>query len=579
MLKALRHPLFWFSVLLSFFVLHYNLKNDNLKQVVGSDGRGYYAYLPAFFIFNDPNYVESKAAEKRITGSADRYYLFKDDKGKTHNKYFPGVALMQTPFFVGACAVSYVFGKEINGYSNTFQLFLLLGSLFYSVGGLFLFYKSLNLLFPAYRRFIRWFVPLVYLATPLWFYSVVKPSFTHHLSFFLFGLFTLVVVKMRKKTSVGSVLFLGLVLGLIALVRPTNLLVILLVPFLLGSSAQTLTVWRALVAQRGLRFWVGCAGFFSMLFLLLLIWRWQSGEWFVWSYKGEGFNWLRPQLWANLFSFRIGLFVHTPVLVLSILGSYYLYRKNSFQFAFWFVYFLVNIWVVAAWWCWDYESPFGNRPTTEHMFFLTMPVFFGFEKHRKYFVGFMIFCALLSSYRYYQFTSGALPNQRFTPASYFKSLQFWQSYPSNRFNFTRSPEAFGEKKEERVLLDYQGEKQVTADMEFPLGGEATLDTPRTYERYYYRVELDRKFSGDYFEDVHLVVDAYNADFSARYYMPSELFNDRFAGRNEWEHLIFEGTILDNFQELTHAKLYIWNQGQQDFFVRNVKITLMKYMAE
>jgi|TARA_R110000737_G_scaffold53512_1_gene75136 hypothetical protein len=577
--KSLKSPLFWLALILTFFVLKNNIEGDRLNHVIRSDGRGYYAYLPAFFIYDDPSFQKSTEAEKRVTDSGDQFYLFKDSKGKMHNKYFPGIAIMQAPFFGMACSTSWLMGQEINGYSNIFQFFLLLGSLFYSLLGILLFYRCLNLLFPEHERKIPWLITIFYLSSPLWFYSVVTPSFTHQHSFFLFGLFSFIALKIKEKSSWQLLLLLGLLTGLIAIVRPTNVLVVLMLPFLIGSTDKLKGVWKELTSNSGEKIWIGLAGFFSMIFFLFLIWRWQSGEWFVWSYKGEGFNWLRPHLLENLFSFRIGLFVHTPMLLFTLIGTYFLYKKNKFQFIFWWIYFLINMWVISAWWCWDYESSFGNRPNTEHIFFLVLPIFYLFDKNRKWVWGILIFFCLINLYRFQQYTTGAHPNQRFTAASYFKSLQFWKSYPEYRFNFTRSPEAFGDKLEEKVLLDFQGEKVIHAKDQFPLGGETVLDTPRTFERYYYRVELDKKIRTENFDGVNLVVDAYNDDMSKRHYLAIDLFNDREEGKKDWKHLIFEGTIIDNFQDYTYLKIYIWNHKGKELSVRNVKITLTKYMAE
>jgi hypothetical protein len=578
-LKSLRNPLFWFTLILTFLVFKNNTPADRLKHVIRSDGRGYYAYLPSFFLYSDPSFTKSTEAEKRVTEANDQFYLFKDSKGKIHNKYFPGIAVLQAPFFAMACVTSFVLGQENNGYSDIFQFFFLLGSLFYALIGIFLFYKSLKLLFPEHEKIIPWLIPIFYLASPLWFYAIVTPSFTHQYSFSLFGLFAFLALQIKNRSSSRLLLYFGFVTGLIVLVRPTNILVVLMLPFLMGSSKKLSAVWKELIPDSGRKIWIALAGFLSVIFFLFLIWRWQSGEWLVWSYKGEGFNWLHPHFWANLFSFRIGLFAHTPMLLLTLLGSYYLYTKNKFQFIFWWIYFLLNMYVISAWWCWDYESTFGNRPNTEHLFFLVLPIFYLFEKHRKWVWALLIFFSLVNLYRFQQYTSGAYPIQRFTADSYFKSLQFWKSYPDYRFNFTRSPLTFGEKIEEKVLLDFPSEKIINSNDQFPLGGECTLDTPRTFERYYYRVELDKKIRTDNFDGVNLVVDAFNHDKSKRSYMAIDLFNDREEGRKKWAHLIFEGTIIDNFQEYTHLKIYIWNQKGKELSVKDVKITVMKYMAE
>lgn len=78
----------------------YRVSTENgLNEVIRSDGRGYYAYLPALFIYQDNQFDSSTAKEKAYYPDAsDQLYLFKDRQGKSYNKYFPGVALLQLPF-------------------------------------------------------------------------------------------------------------------------------------------------------------------------------------------------------------------------------------------------------------------------------------------------------------------------------------------------------------------------------------------------------------------------------------------------------------------------------------------------
>jgi hypothetical protein len=122
------------------------------------------------------------------------------------------------------------------------------------------------------------------------------------------------------------------------------------------------------------------------VFIQLACWKWQSGEWIKWSYNGEGFNFLRPQLIAGFFSFRIGLFLHVPIMLLAILGGIILFRKQPFQALIWVLYFVLNSWLIFSWWCWDYESSFGPRAFTEHLFFLLIPVVHFVVRYQKWLV-------------------------------------------------------------------------------------------------------------------------------------------------------------------------------------------------
>ncbi|MCB7372887.1 hypothetical protein LI003_23625, partial [Bacteroides caccae] len=50
----------------------------------------------------------------------------------------------------------------------------------------------------------------------------------------------------------------------------------------------------------------------------LIIYRWGTGEFIVYSYTKEGFNFLHPEIIKVLFSYEKGLFVYTPICFFSL---------------------------------------------------------------------------------------------------------------------------------------------------------------------------------------------------------------------------------------------------------------------
>lgn len=577
MLK-IKNPVSWFFVGLLMLGFYQSVRNDGVKSSIRSDGRGYYAYLPALFIYDDPTFKSSMKAELDNSPMiSDQLYVYKDENGNFFNKYFPGIAVLQLPFFGLACFFSWVLGFPVDGYNTVFYFFFLLGGIIYGIAGFFLFFKSLKLLFPSEIKRIEWLVPVFYISSALTFYSINTPSFGHLYSFFLFGIFTLLVLRIRGKQSFGKLLLLGVVLGLITLIRPTNILVVLIIPFLLGSLDELKSFLRNLFDKKGVNFCGGLIGFSMILFIQLALWKWQSGEWIKWSYNGEGFNFLHPELWAGFFSFRIGLFLHVPILLFSLLGIVSIFKKKSFKVGVWSCYFLINSWVILSWWCWDYESNFGPRPFTEHLFFLLIPVVYFAVNFPKWLViSGLTIVTLYGGIRYWELQTDFISDQRFTSANYLTSLKFWKKENSGRWNFTRSTVPHGKLKQSELLLHLAQIQEVKATDDFSIGVESALLKPRTNERLYYRVNLDKKQREDRFEGVYLVIDAYTKDQKKRYYKAVDLFNDRLEGRENWAHLQFEGQIYDNFQEYDFVKFYIWNQGKKNFLVKDVQIRLDTY---
>lgn len=578
-LTVFKSPLLWLGIILLSLSTNIFYNNGSFNGVIRSDGRGYYAYLPAMLIYNDPSYELSTASEKKyLQKGSNQLYLYKDDNGEILNKYFPGVAILQLPFFGAACLQSWLTNQPIDGYSGVFQFWFLIGAIFYALLGIYFFRKFLIQLFPEKIQLINWFLPLIVVATPLLFYFTIPLSFGHIYSFFLFGVLAYITLKLKHEVSFKLMLLLGITLGLITLVRPTNILVVLIIPFLLETPKKTMELIQKTIVQNPKYILGSLVSFFSVISILFILWKWQSGRWVVWSYNGEGFDFLNPKLLENLFSFRIGLFLHTPILILSIIGSIYFIKKNRFQALFFWLYFLANAWVISSWWCWDYESAFGNRPFTEHLFFLIIPVFFLLEKFPKATLSLSLIFVLLGAIRYGEFYSGMMYQQRFTSSNYFSSLQFWDKNNAARWQYTRACPPHGEVKKESILVWEDKETEVTKDKEFLFTVRELMPKPRTNERFYYRVRLDKKSIEDNFEGVYLIIEGTSNNTDYHTYSSTELFNDRFEGIGEWKYLVFEGQILDNFQDLDTVTMYIWNKNNKSFSLKNIRFSLFTYSS-
>ncbi len=569
-----------FSGLLCVLFIYTSYSNYGSNDIIRSDGEGYYSYLPALFIYNDASYASCVEAQKKeINPNYEPLYLHRTKSGKNYNKFFPGVAVMQSPIFGLAYFASWLKGGDSNGYSKGFQFFFYLGSIFYALLGLIFFYKSLRLFFPENRKEINLIIIATYLGTPLLLYVSEMPSFSHLYSFTLFGFFTYILLKIKQDQTAFRVFLLAIILGLIFIVRPTNLLIILTIPFLLGDFEQFKKFFRHLFQSKGIQFFIGVFGFSIVASIVFILWKWQTGNWIAWSYSGEGFNFLHPKILENLFSFRVGLFVHTPLLILSIFGCIIWFKKNSFAATSWLIYFFINLWVIASWWCWDYETPFGNRPLVEHLFFFAFPIIHFTIKYYKTSIALTILFSLLGLFRYQQHVSGNFVNQRFTASSYFQSLQFWNKKNAGRWQFTLSPTPFGKMIKQDVLLDHKEIIKIDSTTEFALTCRHDFIKNRTNERQYIRVELDKKITEAPLENIFFVMDSKQLDGEKYEYQAIELFNDRYEGLDEWSHLVLERQVYDYFQELDMIAVYIWNKDGNKIELKNVKFTLETYKAD
>lgn len=555
----------------------YSQKND-ISYVIRSDGSGYYAYLPSVFIYNDPTFLKAQASEANYhNGEVSRNYIFKTKDGAHYNKYFPGLAILQIPFFLLACLFAKLFGSPVDGYSAIFQVFFWISSLFYCYAGILLWWRILKSFFQLSAKTIVPFILLIALASPIVFYSFKTPSFTHVYSFFLIAVFINLLIKLKEATTTKRLFLLGITLGLIFLLRPTNLVVILAVPLIWTSWNAFMNWFKALFTvhlQKTFVFFIMFLGVVSMLFFA---WKWQTGNWIVWSYSGEGFDFLHTPFISGLFSFRMGLFLHTPVLLLAILGWFFWFKENRFQAIWWAVYAIINAWIIFSWWCWDYESSFGNRPFTEHMILLTFPIILFIKKHKKLALTGLVVFALLGTIRLYTFTTNQMVYQRFTKDNYLSSLRFWDKQNEGRWYFTRACEPHGNVVGSWDLLNQKEEIIFQPSDEFKLTAEFKIPQHRKGERYFIRAKLDKQLLNNQpFEQVFLVIDAHKEGLSHRYYKAIDLYNDKLEGKNSWKSLIFETQVYDFLEEYDQVSVYIWNSGKQHFKLKNIHYRLEAY---
>lgn len=577
-LRQLQRPIFWFIV--AFFILGFvrNASFTGYQSVsIGTDGRGYYAYLPAYFLYHDNTFQKTLKAEMEYMQQEvpSQYYLFKDPKGRYYNKYFPGVAIFQAPFFGMAVLTNYVAGKDPTGYSHTFSNFFYLGHLFYSILGILIFVSCLRELFPNARN-IEWKVILIYLATPLLYYSVEIPL-SHSYTFLLFGVFTWLVLRIKRSPDLKYFFLAGLILGWITIVRPPNFMVVLIIPFLMGSWEATKTLFQQLFTAQARRFLLVMLGFLLPLGYLLAVLHWQTGEWFFWPYSGEGFNWSKPMFWQQLVSFRTGIFLQTPLVLFALIGAVLLVKKKGFAMSFWFLYLLVNAYVIAAWWCWDYASLMGTRPYTEHFFFIMMPLIPLMDRKPKLMYPIVMATAILGVIRYAEISSGYMTDQRFTKGNYFQSLLFWKPENFGRWSFTQSCEPFGEVVDAKSLGEHPEELHITGDMEFIYTSDIEMGYDHLDERIFVTVEMDKRVNDELpLEDVFVIIDAYDSKGDIRFYFSQPLYNDKYEAKGYWKHINVSEFVQDNFSQCDRVRVYIWNKGKRDLSIRNFKASYRKF---
>jgi len=348
-------------------------------QSISSDGVGYYDYLPSLFIHHDLYRLSDHQDQSRI----DKLSSYVEYKDKKVNKYPIGTALLQSPFFM----VNYLAVKgqntTLSGYEKSFHRVITLSNWFYLFLGLY-FFKRFLLSFEANKNTILITQLLLVFATPILHYANEEASFSHVYSFFALTAFLYFIRLFFQHHKWKHFFWSAFFISLIVLLRQINILVLLALPFIAGNFEHLKSTFT-LIFRKWFNLILALLIACSVISIQLFAWYAQTGEWIIYSYQGEGFNFLDPAFIDILFSYKKGLFVYTPVLFLSIVGFFIwtIRQQNYYYLTTWVFFFTVLTYVLSSWWSWYYGSSFGLRAYIDFyaLLFFPLPFFIAHLEH------------------------------------------------------------------------------------------------------------------------------------------------------------------------------------------------------
>lgn len=352
-------------------------KNSGIHAVITFDVFGYYIYLPAFFIFDDPKSCESqKQISKKYGATIIHDSAFPiGDGGDCVMKYPIGQAVQYSPFF----AIAHLWASnsskyEADGFSFPYQLLISLGSLLIAIIGLLYLRKILLEYFEEGATAIT--LLIIVFGTNYITYSAIGGAMTHNNLFTICTLIAYLTIRFYKAPNLAKALAIGGLIGLAALTRPTEIIMALIPIFWAVTPLNK--------NERGLRF-----GFFREHFpkilmailvclaigsIQLFYWKWATGNWFVYSYQDQGFSWLHPHLKNGFFSYKAGWFTYSPVMVFSMIGFIALFKGWRKLFFGAFIYCLLHIYITFAWDIWWYGGSIGQRAMIQAYPILAFPI-------------------------------------------------------------------------------------------------------------------------------------------------------------------------------------------------------------
>jgi hypothetical protein len=383
------------------------------EKLIRSDIKTYYAYFPAYFIEKDIrlNFLDDKNYEHKT-------FFHRDDKTKDGNRIIitsNGMTILYSPFVLIAHYLTQFTSYKQSGFSEPYAIALVFSSMFYLILGL-IFLRKILL-----KYFKDWVTALsiigVFFGTNLLFYSIEEMLLPHAYIFSLSAVFIYFVDSWYDKPRYWKSIIIGLISGIIVLVRPNNITILMLL-VLWGIQSLSDFTFRI---NFGVKKW---KHFLIMAIFFIIIWIPQFYYWytitdkiFYFSYNiiGGVFYFNNPQILNQLISFRSGALMYSPVLIFGYLGLF-LPRKNKFsnKIAL-IIYLLINYYILSSWWSWWNGGSFGIRSFIDSY----LAIVFGFavfmqfvSKQKKYLSYPTLFLFLLlityGSFRAWQYTKGII---------------------------------------------------------------------------------------------------------------------------------------------------------------------------
>lgn len=394
-----------FTLIVCFWSASNIMWGKHASTIIKADGKGYYAHLPAVFIYQDLNFGFFDEIEEKYSNEHLYYDYRKYSKGKTYNKYFGGVAIPMLPFFLIGHMITSLSGGEADGYSYWYQISISCAAIFYLILSLLIMRKILSS-YHIRDSIIAFSILAIVFGTNWYYYVLAEPAMSHVYSVFLISLFLWRMMKWRDTETNSELVFMGIILGLITWVRPLNAIVILSAPLVFNSWFEFKN--RATKLFKNVKLWPVALIPGLIVLLQLLVYKIQTGSWLIYSYEEEGFNFTNPQMWNILFSYKKGLFLYTPILLIALIFNFLYYKRNKFKGVVSMLFFVAITYFLSSWWNWYYGGSFSSRAYLEYYVFFLIPLAVGLndiriKSYRLAFQSVIVLLILFCQFQTYQY--------------------------------------------------------------------------------------------------------------------------------------------------------------------------------
>jgi hypothetical protein len=403
---------------------NFNIKRWKNLTTISYDVVSYYAYLPALFVHNDLTlqFVNTDGIDYR---GKSQFWPIEIENGSLVIKTTMGLSFLYLPFFLIAHGIAWIYGFPTDGFSYPYHKYIHLSGVIYFFIGLFYLRKLLLRYFND--KAVGYSILLLVFGTTFFYYSTHEAALSHLYNFSLSVIFIYTYDLFIDKPHFLKSILIGLVFGLMILIRPVNIL--------FGLFFMLYRVYKFYdLKERMMLVFNSWPLFLTMVVLSVLVqipqllyWKYLTGHYFFNSYVGEWFYFNKPHITEVLFSYRKGWLLYTPIMIFAIVG-FIIPASKPHRFSV-FIFFMVFLYVISSWWCWWYGGCFGMRPMMDIYSVLALPftafiVFVQQQKQlfKKLLSALIVLACLESIHNYKKYRSGAIHWDSMTKEAYWDSF-------------------------------------------------------------------------------------------------------------------------------------------------------------
>ena len=353
-----------FCFCFSFFLMdlfrkwHFNQNNFNW------DVANYYSYLPAKFCNNGSFEF----------GNGTESFLMVSPINKRISRGTYGMALMYSPFFALGYKIAYNQKSPLDGFSEPFATCIHWGSIFYVMLGLIFLRRFLLNFYSEWVTALS--LAISFFGTMLFYYTYGDGEMTHGYLFFLISSLLAAAHSWYEMPTYTKSILIGLVIGLIVLIRPTEVLISLVFIFWKATNLREIKEQFVMFFKYKFHVLIMIALVVGLWIPQLLYWKEMAGVYFYSSYEanGERFMWTDPQIFNILISYRKGWITYTPLIVIAFIGFFFMKGEIKKFRTILLIILVLHVYILSCWWDWFFGGCFGARGFAQHIAFLAIPI-------------------------------------------------------------------------------------------------------------------------------------------------------------------------------------------------------------